>query len=513
MGCSGIRLPKIITFLGLPRYALFSADLAITNVSLGSPSPVTYSVGNPTRVKAQSFPLGNSHLLIFFTNTMKSPASLRATHVPTSTPASSAVVGLQPSLQNALNSLNINLDYELARYRQARQGTIPSGTVPPQFQPKRRSLSLLTVPSPKPRTQASSVSAVTPPPPPHNPRIPATATSDFTAAVDTSSVMTDSSFEVSALRSALVYQGDSSPDTYMASSASLLEPEITPSAPPRRSPPPTHAPTAHGWWAEFSTPLGLGGLLLFLVGSASLGFVLVNPTVVKHLTQNTPLARVWGQPDTETAITKTTAETTAPVAPLNPLSPDLSQREFTNLNLSTLSTLPSGVPPKFKAPTTSDRPPNTTISSSTVTPSPEPTNAPRNIPTVNAIPSTTTPPPRPVEPVYEESSPSVVELPTPAPTPTTNFEPSDTTPTENTVTSNSPSASGSQPASAYYVVTDYTGDPSLEEARTAIDDAYVRNFEVGARIQMGAFNTPEGAAAMIEELENQGIQAEIYEPQ
>jgi hypothetical protein len=63
------------------------------------------------------------------------------------------------------------------------------------------------------------------------------------------------------------------------------------------------------------------------------------------------------------------------------------------------------------------------------------------------------------------------------------------------------------------VVTDYTGDPSLEEARTAIDDAYVRNFEVGARIQMGAFNTPEGAAAMIEELENQGIQAEIYEPQ
>jgi len=62
------------------------------------------------------------------------------------------------------------------------------------------------------------------------------------------------------------------------------------------------------------------------------------------------------------------------------------------------------------------------------------------------------------------------------------------------------------------VVTDYTGDPSLDAARSAVGEAYVRNFDVGARIQMGAFNTPEGAEALAEELRNQGIETELYEP-
>jgi cell division septation protein DedD len=62
------------------------------------------------------------------------------------------------------------------------------------------------------------------------------------------------------------------------------------------------------------------------------------------------------------------------------------------------------------------------------------------------------------------------------------------------------------------VVTDYTGDPSLEAVREVVGDAYVRNFDVGARIQVGAFNTEEGAAALIEELQGQGIEAQVYEP-
>ena len=66
--------------------------------------------------------------------------------------------------------------------------------------------------------------------------------------------------------------------------------------------------------------------------------------------------------------------------------------------------------------------------------------------------------------------------------------------------------------SSYYVVSDYTGDPSLDEAREVVGDAYVRNFDVGARIQLGAFSSEEGAAALTEELNNQGIEAQIYEP-
>jgi cell division septation protein DedD len=61
-------------------------------------------------------------------------------------------------------------------------------------------------------------------------------------------------------------------------------------------------------------------------------------------------------------------------------------------------------------------------------------------------------------------------------------------------------------------VTDYTGDPSLDAARAVVDDAYVRNFDVGARIQLGAFNTEAGAAALIEDLQSQGIEAQVYEP-
>jgi cell division septation protein DedD len=62
----------------------------------------------------------------------------------------------------------------------------------------------------------------------------------------------------------------------------------------------------------------------------------------------------------------------------------------------------------------------------------------------------------------------------------------------------------------YYVVTDYTGDQSLEDARTAVGDAYVRNFSEGARIQMGAFDEEGSAQELVQQLEQQGIPAQIY---
>jgi cell division septation protein DedD len=59
------------------------------------------------------------------------------------------------------------------------------------------------------------------------------------------------------------------------------------------------------------------------------------------------------------------------------------------------------------------------------------------------------------------------------------------------------------------VVTEYSGDATLEQAQKAIPDAYVRNFSDGARIQLGAFDEAGKAEALAEELEKQGIPAKV----
>jgi len=65
----------------------------------------------------------------------------------------------------------------------------------------------------------------------------------------------------------------------------------------------------------------------------------------------------------------------------------------------------------------------------------------------------------------------------------------------------------------YYVVTDYSGDASLNDAREAVGDAYVRNFpDAGAQVQFGAFTDSAGAESLLNELQRQGISAEIYQP-
>ena len=116
---------------------------------------------------------------------------------------------------------------------------------------------------------------------------------------------------------------------------------------------------------------------------------------------------------------------------------------------------------------------------------------------VNQIPQNITPAPRPatIAPTYQAPAPAPAPQPAPAPVESAPAAPD-----------SSPAVSQT-PVSSYYVVSDYTG-----EAREVVDDAYVRNFDVGARIQLGAFSSEEGAAALTEELNNQGIEAQIYEP-
>lgn len=410
--------------------------------------------------------------------------------------------GLQPALRNTLSSLNINLDYELARYRYAKRGEAQPGLATPSFRPQRKAtLDLMRVPQRDPQPSPAVRSSAVPPPPPPNPRL---------QRVESPPGMVESSSEVAALRSAIVQQTAAPQATYMASSEVLLQ--NFDGSPPFSDEEPLAAQAPRSWQETWLTPLGLGALLLLLFTSAGLGFLLVNPSVASNLFQHTPLARLFpsDELDEETTAADDSIEDEIAASeldepPLTPLSPDLSQREFADLDLNNLSNLPANAPvtpeETADAPKSEERPEiseGDRLASST---NREPVNAPQR---VNQMPTTTTPAPAPAAPVYRQPAP-VAPAPA-APTPAQPSPPAATTPSPESA------ASSSEPQGAYYVVTDYTGDPSLDEARTAVQDAYVRNFDVGARIQMGAFNTAEGAADLTEQLRNQGIEAEVYEP-
>lgn len=90
-------------------------------------------------------------------------------------------------------------------------------------------------------------------------------------------------------------------------------------------------------------------------------------------------------------------------------------------------------------------------------------------------------------------------------------------PTPTGITPPPPLAPSAQPAAPaaqpnYYVITDYSGSQSLESARSAVGDAYVRNIAGGTKIQMGAFSQESSARNLAEQLQQQGIPAQVYTP-
>ena len=427
--------------------------------------------------------------------------------------ANSALLeGLKPPLRSTLCSLNINLDYELARYRYAKRGEAQPNVAPPQFQSRRqRSLNLINVPAPAKPVRSPGLATAAPPPPP-NPRISQTATAPATVVAAASG----NGSEVANLRSALVRQAAPQPDNYLESSEALLQ--NFDNSYPAAGPGPVASPTSKSWFEGINTPLGLGALMLLLVASAGFGFVLVNPSAAQNLFGNTPLARLLPSTavDEVEAVDGVTADADAIASPEGPplsaLGPDLSQREFSTLDLNTLSNLPSNTSPLGGQPAQLV-PGNVSAANGLGPGQANAGNAAANGTAVagtpqqvNQIPQNITPAPRPaaIAPTYQEPA-----APAPAPAPAPQSAPAvESVP----AASNAALAASQAPVSAYYVVSDYTGDPSLDEAREVVDDAYVRNFDVGARIQLGAFSSEEGAAALTEELNNQGIEAQIYEP-
>jgi hypothetical protein len=413
--------------------------------------------------------------------------------------------GLQPPLKSALSSLNVHLDYELARYRYAKQGG-PQPGAPHQLQLKssRSAPALINMPG-------RSRPVAPPPPVPPNPRLQPTQ-------ADLGAPGQGPAAEVAALRSALVHQAQAPTTAYWDSSEALLESLGQDYPHPQTEAP---APSEAAWFKHLNTPLGLGAFLLLLVASAGFGFVLVNPAAVKHLVNQTPLAHLWTDNNDAAENTASTPETasdapTTGEAALDPLSPNLAEKEFAHLDLRSLSTLPSAavqpMPPTATKPT--DRTPNTATTEAT-----DPTNSTPEEATAaqaSTIPQQTVRSPREVTVQPMPVAPrAAAPVPNSAPArpaaPSTAAQPAPPA-ASSAAASGSDTASSSTPTSYYYVVANYTGDPSLDTARSVVPDAYVRNFEIGARIQLGAFNSEAAADDLLAELASQGISAEVYQP-
>uniref|UniRef100_A0ACD5GT61 SPOR domain-containing protein n=1 Tax=Desertifilum tharense IPPAS B-1220 TaxID=1781255 RepID=A0ACD5GT61_9CYAN len=63
-----------------------------------------------------------------------------------------------------------------------------------------------------------------------------------------------------------------------------------------------------------------------------------------------------------------------------------------------------------------------------------------------------------------------------------------------------------------YAIANYDGEASLERVREVVPDAYLRQFNQGTQIQLGAFDDTAGAQAFVDELQAQGISTKFIAP-
>ena len=436
-------------------------------------------------------------------------------------PFSPEPCALHPMLQKALDNLDVQLEDELTRYRQQRYRQLGRTRVQDLAQAPRRSSEVRQAPIMPPLPDYAPDYA---PPQTLNSDVWATEAANYPPSSNLSNF--DARRVVREIRTTpqtppgsnvafpIASQQPELTDDYFASSEELLKsfPRAAARTGDRQS---TLLDT-------LLTPLGVGSMLLLLLSSISLGYVIMYPSSLGFLA-------ALGRTDNQDL-----AATTSPQENQS-LSPNLASDEFIDVNLNTLSQLPKGdrsstvvAVPHTTTPTLATGSPGSTI------PSPIPTaNAPRLSAAVTEPPlQTITIPSRPIirqsalapaSPVVRAAAPAYVPPPETAyvaPQPAARPAPALTSPAPIRAAapayvppaSPAPIAQAPPPVDRYYVVTEYTGDSSLSQARTAVGDAYVRNFDDGAKVQMGSFGDSASAEQMVRQMQQQGVPAQVYQP-
>ncbi len=357
------------------------------------------------------------------------------------------------------------------------------------------------------------------------------------------------------------------PDDYLESSEHLLQSLADEEVELRTSQEP-------GMLQSLLTPLGIGSMLLLLLSSVTFGYLLMNPSSMSFLSlganqQTSAPNLATGSDSAGTSGVPNAAVTGQEV------SPNLSAQEFPEVNLDTLSTLPktTAIAPSnapltdasalgtgssvattpAASPGLNSRPDpsgsqsvsrasastNSATSSSRTSQATASTASPSSRARTVDTPSQQTRPRRAAAPARTATSssrppaanatngrtsspapspqrvatqPSQPRSQAPAPTVATAPRvPAVVTPAPSRSTPDS-TASPSAALTYYYVVMDFSGDRSLEQARQVVGDAFLRNFSDGAKIQFGRFADRERASALARDLQSQGISARVYQP-
>jgi hypothetical protein len=385
----------------------------------------------------------------------------RRTSVETSQPPAP-----HPVLAAALGCMDVQLEAELARYR--RQRAEQEESSPPSSQPQ-------IIAYPAARNEAGSFAIALP-------TLSAIGeTQDTAAPIIPPELQTEQPQPVGTVPSepemGLIPQPSEpqpEPDDYLESSERLLRNLERGNSQPETAPSPNLG-------QRLLTPLGLGSMLLLLLAGTMIGAALIDPSIAGRLGVDR-----WFKSGTTTA----TGDRTEPPSPTSdrPNPPKLDTDEFVELDLDNLSTI---------APSSSSLP--GTPSSSTGSAAP-PTGAPVILPEgIPGTPSNLTraliPPTTPLPGTQTQAAPapqpSAITSPAapakvqaaPAPTPGDRF---------------------------YYVLVNNSDASSLQQAQKIVPDAYLRDFDSGARIQMGAFLRAGDAQRLTKQLQEQGISASVY---
>jgi hypothetical protein len=494
---------------------------------------------------------------------------------PATPSQSSSSVSLHPALQAIFENLDLRLEDELTRYRrqQGRRGIAPAprrdfhaAAIAPRPAPQSLATPWDDAPDhaaearprlqPAPERAASAARDL-----PHSGYAPEPASRSGLAmggAIAPRMAPTAAGFDTAPLHRqndrdlSPVPDSDAEPDDYLESSENLLRNLAEDEYDLRASQQET------GMLQSLLTPLGIGSMILLLLSSLSFGYLVMNPAGLGVIglgdaSRTTADGSASGTADAEGALSADAGPTSSGI------SPDLSAQEFPEVSLDTLSTLPSGrnailnepsaeadladespvlsgspLPaeaPAAEAPASSAAPvePSSTRPAATAQPaartassSSAPTPSERSASRTSSPARSQTSASRPRS--ESRSSATTVAAPAarpspasratePAPRPSPSTEPA--APQEVATAPRQPAIAPTPAAASanrYYVVVDFSGDRSLEQAREVVGDAWVRNFDDGAKIQLGVFGDAASASDLAASLQQRGLPAQVYQP-
>ena len=378
---------------------------------------------------------------------------------------------LHPSISAVMGSLDINLEKELTQYRRHRRRA--EQWVPPSrrltLQPLSQTVELIA-----PRGEENTNTSV------GGEEKSSTVSSNGSSLVMTSA-HSGGAIETSSAPKPVTPESSPAPEKYLESSAELLK-SLDESN--------TTTPREAASNDSLFTPLGIGSLLLFLLSCITLGYVIFYPSALPNFAFNRT-----SKPSQPPSNTPTPTPVNSPVinspAPLS--KPNLVNKEFVELQLSTLSNVGRRVTPSPTPLVNASAPPSVAPIAPGNFANPG-SNAASQSQGLNnlgkALLSSPSPSGVSVSPSPKASSIAVSAKPT------------------------IPRAG--KPIKAqdgyYYVVIDFNGISSLEQTRKAVPDAYVRDFPNGVKIQVGALDRPGDAERLVKELQDKGIPAKHYQP-